>query len=242
MLTSFADGKLFGDRTGSNPPKVLLLHGWRGDSGQMSATASGLDAITLDLPGFGKSPIPTQTWGAREYAQQVATTLEVFEEPAVVVGYSFGGRVALNLAVLRPDKVKALVLTGVPLIRRNPASSNVSKTFRLLKWANRVGVVSDDRMEAERRKRGSADYRAASGVMRDIFVKVVNESYEHELARVGCPVELVWGDADTEAPLHNALEAEQILSNSKLTVVENGTHWSLVQDGTQIREAVMRCL
>ena len=41
---------------------------------------------------------------------------------AVVLGHSFGGRVAVHLAPARPDRVGALVLTGVPLVR-NPAGA-----------------------------------------------------------------------------------------------------------------------
>jgi pimeloyl-ACP methyl ester carboxylesterase len=56
-------------------------------------------------------------------------------------------------------------------------------------------------MEEIRRSRGSADYRAASGVMRDILVKVVNESYEEELSRLRSRVLLLWGTADDEVPV-----------------------------------------
>ena len=66
-------------------------------------------------------------------------------------------------------------------------------------------------MEAIRRSRGSADYQAASGVMRDILVRVVNESYEDELARIACPVALVWGENDFDVPLAVAERAQEIL-------------------------------
>ena len=56
-------------------------------------------------------------------------------------------------------------------------------------------------MEALRRRRGSDDYRNATGVMRDVLVIAVNEDYEDLLPRITCPVELVWGDDDTAAPL-----------------------------------------
>ena len=59
-------------------------------------------------------------------------------------------------------------------------------------------------MEEIRRSRGSADYRAATGVMRDILVKVVNESYEDQLVRLESRVMLLWGSEDHEVPVEVA--------------------------------------
>lgn len=240
MLSVFSGGLLFGERVGSSDPNVLFLHGWRGDHTQMTAVASGFDGISLDLSGFGASPEPKSTWGASEYADAVANVLSEFKTAPVVVGYSFGGRVAVNLAAKYPEQIKALVLTGVPLIRKGPSKPPPLK-FRLAKYANKIGLISNARMEAERRKRGSADYRAATGVMRDVFVKLVNESYESQLEQIACRVELVWGDSDTEAPLSNAHEAQAILSHSNLTIVPGGTHWSLVKEATEIQKAIRNC-
>ena len=61
-----------------------------------------------------------------------------------------------------------------------------------------------ERMESLRQRYGSEDYRLATGVMRTVHVRAVNEtneSYEEQLRRIACPVELVWGDDDTAAPL-----------------------------------------
>ena len=59
-------------------------------------------------------------------------------------------------------------------------------------------------MEAARQRYGSADYRAAQGVMRQVLVRAVNETYEAQLDAVRCPVHLVWGGDDTVAPLEVA--------------------------------------
>ena len=54
-------------------------------------------------------------------------------------------------------------------------------------------LVSDDAMEAARQRFGSADYRAAQGIMREVLVRAVNETDEAQLDAVRCPVHLVWG-------------------------------------------------
>ena len=85
-------------------------------------------------------------------------------------------------AAAHPDRVGSLIISGAPLVGLAPVKP--SATYRLLRFLNQVGLIGDVRMEEIRRSRGSADYRAATGVMREILVKVVNESYEEELEAV----------------------------------------------------------
>jgi pimeloyl-ACP methyl ester carboxylesterase len=66
-------------------------------------------------------------------------------------------------------------------------------------------------MEAARQKYGSRDYRQATGVMRDVLVISVNESYEVELAALDVPVTLLWGEEDREVPLSVATRASALL-------------------------------
>ncbi|MEX1003976.1 MAG: alpha/beta hydrolase [Acidimicrobiia bacterium] len=209
-LKSVANG-VFAETHGSWPPRVVALHGWGRRGSDFDRALQGLDAIAVDLPGFGASPGPASAIGARGYADLLQSVVTDLAEPPVLVGHSFGGRVAVCLAAAVP--VKGLVLTGVPLIRRqDPATPQFA--FRVLRWAHRKGLVSTERMERERRRRGSEDYRAAEGVMRDILVTVVNETYEAELATVAAPVRLVWGAADTEVPRWVADEAAGILRSA----------------------------
>ncbi|MGD2061719.1 MAG: alpha/beta hydrolase, partial [Acidimicrobiia bacterium] len=116
-LRSFLEGALFAEAFGSGTPEVLALHGWGRRGSDFATTLHGLDAIAPDLPGFGASPAPEAVIGADSYADIVAKILDSFDRPPVLVGHSFGGRVAVCLAAKHPRLVGDLVLTGVPLIR-----------------------------------------------------------------------------------------------------------------------------
>lgn len=236
MLTSFAGGTVFGRRT-SDAPTVLALHGWGGDWRQLAAAVEPFGAVLVDLPGFGASPPPDEAWGAEQYARALDPVLDEFEVPPVIVGFSFGGRLAVHMAASRPDRVKGLVLTGVPLLRKD-SSAKPSLGYRMIRGAHRMKLISDQRMEAERRKRGSADYRNASGVMRSVLVRVVNESYEAQLRSIRCPVEMVWADGDTAAPLVMAGLAAQLIENSRLTVIPGRSHFLPVEEPAAITAAI----
>jgi pimeloyl-ACP methyl ester carboxylesterase len=84
-------------------------------------------------------------------------------------------------------------------------------------------------MDRYRERYGSTDYRQATGVMREVFVQVVNESYEAELARLRCPTLLLWGRNDTAAPLGQAEQGAAICSTATLRVIEGGHDLHLSQ-------------
>jgi pimeloyl-ACP methyl ester carboxylesterase len=239
-LKAFAGGRLFGEQIGSGSPSVLGLHGWARDHRDLARLLSGFDAVTIDLPGFGASPPPPDAWGAREYADAVAQLLEELGGRTVVLGHSFGGRVAVCLAAEHPDQVDALVLTGVPLLRRSGAGLP-PMTYRVVRSLHRVGLVSEERMERARNRYGSRDYRAASGVMRGVLVRAVNESYERELERIACPIELVWGQDDAEAPLDMAKRVAEMVPMARLTILPGKDHFTVLADAA-LRSAIEKHL
>lgn len=231
MLTSVLDGRVFGERVGATPARVLALHGWGRDRTDLLPVLTGVAGLALDLPGFGASPPPDLAWGTgtRDYAAALAPLLDdaaVMRAPVVLVGHSFGGRVALHLAAARPDAVAGLVLTGTPSLVTMPgaAGSRSPLTYRLARAANRRGLVSDARMNVLRERYGSADYRAARGVLREVLVRAVNERYDDVLASVRCPVTLVWGEFDTAAPVVMARIAVERFATATLQVIPGSAH------------------
>jgi pimeloyl-ACP methyl ester carboxylesterase len=244
-LRSFADGALFAEAFGDGQPRVLALHGWGRRSSDYRQALTGLGALAVDLPGFGVSPPPAEVIGAEGYASILTPILEEFAEPPLLVGHSFGGRVAVCMAATESGRIAGLVLTGVPLIRLT-AAKRPSAAFRAIRALNRSGMVSDDRMEQIRRRRGSADYRAATGIMRDILVKVIGESYEPQLRELTSPVDLLWGAEDTEVPVAVAESArDEILSaggTATLEILDGIGHLVPTQAPQSLRSVVERSL
>jgi pimeloyl-ACP methyl ester carboxylesterase len=231
---------VFGEQTGGEPATVLALPGWMRTRADFATVLAGLDAIAVDLPGFGgATPEPATATGAAGYAEAVEPVLDACRPGVVVLGHSFGGRVAVHLAASHPDRVGALVLTGVPRLVKPATTSTPKATFRLLRWLHRKGLVSDARMEARRQRDGSADYRNARGVMRDVLVRVVNEDYESLLPRIACPVTLVWGDDDTAAPLSGAERAQPLFAGAAvLRVVAGAGHLTPLTAPAALRAAI----
>jgi len=230
-------GGLFGERCGAGAP-VLALHGWGRDRRDWAAVLSITGGVALDLPGFGASPPPASPLGAAGYAALVEPAVESFSAPVVLVGHSFGGRVAVHLAVRRPERVRGLVLAGVPLVRIPGARTRVSTRFRAIRLARRLRLVTERTLEEARRRYGSADYRAASGVMRQTLVRVVAESYESQLTGLACPVRLVWGEDDRVVPPTVATRALTLIPSGKLTLLPRVGHDVPTEASRELAEAI----
>jgi 2-succinyl-6-hydroxy-2,4-cyclohexadiene-1-carboxylate synthase len=99
-------------------PPLLLLHGFCGSSSSwgeslLARLAAGRRVIALDLPGHGKSDAPAAA-GRFAFAAIIADLVDLLDAmeaaPAVWIGYSMGGRLALGAGVLFPERVSKLVL------------------------------------------------------------------------------------------------------------------------------------
>lgn len=249
MRRSFAAGTLFATAHGTPPWRVLALPGWMHQAGDFDAALAPLGAggLAVDLPGFGGStPPPPAVWGAADYAAWLEALLDedAMDERLVVVGHSFGGRVAVNLAARRPDRVKALVLAGVPLLRRRDRpKAKPAAAFRAARWLHRRRLLPDERMESMRQRYGSDDYRNARGVMRDVLVTVTNETYEQQLLSTTCDVALVWGALDGTVPPAVAEQAAALLGErASLTVLDGVGHQVPLEAPDALRAAIERRL
>ena len=244
MVLSALPGGLLGARQGNPPATVVALHGWQRSHADFDAVLAGLDAVAPDLPGFGATPPPPAAWGSADYA---AAVLPLCGEgpPVVLVGHSFGGKVAATLAAAHPERVAALVLTGAPVLRpADQARPRASLAHRLARGLHRAGLISDARMEARRRRAGSDDYRAAEGAMRDVLVRSIAEmddgTYRRALGALRCPVELVWGERDTAAPPAVAHEAAALVADARVTILPGIGHLTPTDAPAELRAAIDR--
>lgn len=224
-LQTHLNGALFAEHQHGYPPHVLALHGWGRDRKDLLAELHGREITALDLPGFGASPPPPQPWGAADYAERIADfAAEVSGGPYLVVGHSFGGRIAACFAANHPHLVAGVVFIGVPLIRPSPGSK-APFLFRLARAGANRNLLSNHLLERMRHRYGSRDYNEAVGIMRDILVRVVNDDYSAELLRVSCPVAFLWGRDDSAVPAAVAEEASRLVKYPiRVEIVDGAGH------------------
>ncbi|HVK98564.1 MAG TPA: pimeloyl-ACP methyl ester esterase BioH [Dongiaceae bacterium] len=94
----------------SQPPDLVLLHGWGLHSlvwdAVMPALLEQFQVTVIDLPGLGRSPVPG---GQYDLDYLVEHVLTVAPEKAVWIGWSLGGMVAMRIAAQFPERISALI-------------------------------------------------------------------------------------------------------------------------------------
>ena len=80
---------------------------------------------------------------------------------------------------------------------------------------------------------GSRDYKAASPMMRQILVNVVNEDLSSYAKKIEEPTLLIWGENDTEALVEDAKELEKIMVDAGLIILP-GTHYAYLENLSQV--------
>ncbi|MFC1407422.1 MULTISPECIES: alpha/beta fold hydrolase [Streptacidiphilus] len=112
---ALADGSVLAFQdTGGPGPVVVLAHGGTTDSRlwmrQVPVLAGRFRVITYDWAGHGESGDPVGPYARHEQLLQLLDQLDV--DRAALVGSSDGGKLALDVALLRPELVDGLVLVG----------------------------------------------------------------------------------------------------------------------------------
>jgi pimeloyl-ACP methyl ester carboxylesterase len=205
---------------------IVFLHGW----GLSRESLRGIATLfqhthtvhLIDLPGFGAAPSPPADWDTIHYADLVQQyVLERISGHVILVGHSFGGRVSVRLGARRLSQLRGLVLMGVPGLPQ-PAFSRVRLRRTGIRLLRRLlialkPVIGEGGVAWHSRRFGSKDY-LASGALRSVFIRVVNEDLTESAQTIASPVLLIWGSDDTEAPIWLA-ERYRALIGARATLV-----------------------
>jgi len=130
---------------------VILLHGMKFQAatwmqlGTLDLLAgAGFHAVAVDMPGFGRSP----ACPIDQDAILDALIRETGKRPAILVGPSMGGRIALEFTLRNPVSVEGLVLVGSVGVAENKEYLSAIKVPTLLVWgsADQISPLANCRM------------------------------------------------------------------------------------------------
>ncbi len=216
----------------------IWAHGWGHSHKSFKHFIAALEGrghhIALDLPAFGQSPNPPVDWGTKEHADAIAAWIKETNMPPVIwIGHSYGCRIGTQLAAHYPECVRAMVyIGGAGLKRPRPIYKRIYLYLRIRLFKILRNIVPEGTFKQKIMAFfGSADYNQTSGVMRKLFVRVVNEDLVDEAKKISCPVALVYGEQDSETPPSIGKKYARLIKNSELYLLEGQDHYSVLQDG-----------
>ena len=172
------------------------------------------DLLKKFNPNRGLAPVTTE-----------AKPLQKF----VLIGHSFGGRIAIKYAVKYPEKIDKLILTGAAGIKHK-LTAKQKIFFILAKTGKKIfSLPIINNLEKYARKflykaAREKDYYKASPRMKEIMKNILDEDLTGYLNKIKNPTLLVWGREDKTTPLADGEIMNREIQNSKLVVIDDANH------------------
>lgn len=225
-------------------PDVVLIHGWALNLHVWDSIVDSLNqhyrVTRIDLPGHGRSPgLPVDEYTLENVTRQLN---DVIAEQSIVLGWSLGGLVALQLSVTFPNRVKKLILTACSpqfvqtndwphavetMIFSDFASqlkTDYKKTvqkFLTLQSMGSASVQQDVRLlRAKVFKNGELDITSLLGGLK--LLQTTN--LRPLLGDIHCPVQLINGERDTLIPILSAQAISEMIHETQVTVIPGASH------------------
>ena len=235
-------------------PRLLFISGTGSDLRNRpnvfdSPLAGHFEVLSFDQRGLGQSGKPEQAYRMADYADDAAALLKTLGwGPVPVVGVSFGGMVAQELALRSPELVSQLVLACTSSGGAGGASYPLQE-LEALEEAERLPLqleLSDQRCDAAWRKANPQRWqkmleRAAAarrgdrdpeGAARQLQARAGHDTFDR-LPALRMPVLLVGGRFDGIAPVANMEALAARIPSAKLRLFDGG-HLFLLQDRKHI--------
>lgn len=229
----------------ASPPPVLLLHGftqtaisWRP---VLEALPGGLEVRAIDLPGHGHGgpPLDLSASAERVAAAIGAAAGPTAAAPALVVGYSMGGRVALRLALDHPDVVAGLVLLGATAGIDDPAERAVRRDADealarsieaegvpafLERWVAQPLFAGLALAEDDRDARLANTPAGLAGSLRRSGTGTMDPPWWDDLEAIDAPTLVAWGERDEKFAALGARLAAAIGPNARTLSIPGAGH------------------
>lgn len=212
---------------------LIILHGWQSSKEKWQNVKENIESNEIkvllpDLPGFKPETELEKPWDLDDYVEWLKD-FSRDREKFFLMGYSFGGRVAIKFAVKYPQKLYGLILVSSAGIRK-PRTLNLIFLAIARFVKSILGLLKLKKVEDFLRKifylyiLRKPDYYKAKGHLKETFQKIIEEDLTPLLKEIKIPVLVIWGEQDKITPLENALLMKNEIKFSQLEVLSNIGH------------------
>ncbi len=217
-----------------NYPWILFLHGWGQSKESLLCiehnTQTFANSLLIDLPGFGELSPLAEPYDIEEYLFYIKSVLrELSIEPSLIVGHSFGGKIATYYASQVQEIPLLLLAPSIIPNGRSLKKQILSKIKPLFLFLWRKGIIK----KMPRFYLGSLDYQKSTGYLRSTFVRMVHRYPLNSIKDIMKRTIIYLGDDDHEVP--NARFTILTKMNSKIEIYKiKGNHFAFRRHDEEI--------
>lgn len=199
-------------------------------------TKEGVKVSIPHLPGFGSRL--NRPWDLNDYLSWLKRKIK---KKTILLGHSFGGRIALKFAAEYPTLVEKLILVDAAGVRDKRWPSRLKRAVfkKIACWGKRLKITGLRRWLYF--LAGEKDYYRAQGCLRQTMAKIIEEDLEPLLTKIKVPVLIIWGRKDKVTPLWMAERIRLKVRNSKLKII-NCSHSPHLQAPEKLAKIISQWL
>ena len=236
-----------------NAPTVILLHGWLNDwqawSSVIQPLSNDFQLVVPDLPGFGASTFIEKPWlQTRSYAQWLATFITYLKldtkQPVIVIGHSFGGKVAALYAAhyqntSEPPVSKIILVDAAGMPDDLPTKTVFKQSLiRLIPKPLKHFLPQSLKYRILDKMGVATDHLQSNRVQRQVLQATIRENISADVTQITLPTLLVWGQHDEATPLHQGYDFHVKIPSAKLEIFEKSGHFPFQDEPKKFIETI----
>lgn len=222
---------------GRGNKNIILLHGWGGSMESLQGLQDELTktiayrVYNVELPGFGQSNLQK---GKTLTLDDYVAALDIFIEKnninkPILVGHSFGGKIALAYSIKNGNKIRNLILINSSGLK----PKNSLKKYALILPTKSFGLLFSlpllNKIK-EPIRRGyyklivrERDYLRAKELQKTLK-NVLKINLDDQIEKINVDTLLIWGEKDSYTPLWMGEKLSKLLPNARLEVIQGAKH------------------
>lgn len=245
------DFNIYYEKYGQGKTNIIILPGW----GETRNTFYHLVNIlkefytvyVIDYPGFGNSIFPNRDLDIYDYANLIKDfiTINSISSP-IIIGHSFGGRIAILLAGLYKIEIKKMILMDAAGIKRKKSLKVRMRQF-VYKALKKFSKILPKKIRKKYLNKliqtfGSQDFKDLDENIRKTFIKVINEDLTKYLMEINIPTLLIWGENDPDTLVDDGKLMNSKIKDSGLIIIPNAGHFPYLEYPNYVNKIILEFL
>ena len=245
----------------SDAPAIVFIEGWGYSSWmwfrQIPVFKQKYRCLVFDNRGVGKSSKPDYPYTMKMFADDTVGLMSALSiETAYILGVSMGGYIAQQIALTYPERIKGLILgstsfggpNSIPADDRTLAMMFATPTETLSKeqaMEMRYSVAFDPEYAKKNKSMIEQIQAWRDSDPQPLYARghqaaaTVDFNSEKELKKITLPTLILHGEKDLAVPTTNGEMLADTIPKSKLILIKDGPHLSLIQYYEKFNSAVL---